>query len=160
MLGVCALVLVGEVTNVVEVFLLRGTLGAGNVAFGLVAAALAVGVVVGSVLAGPARPRPRPGPRVALAALALGVTLALAGLAPAIWVFAAAWAFLGVSERLRQRRRQHARYSAARPSSAAAGCSRRVNAMVRGSPLVAMVLGGLAGTLLGPRHDVRRSPGR
>ena len=42
-LGVCALVLVGESTNVVEVFLLRGTLGAGTVVFGLVAAMLAVG---------------------------------------------------------------------------------------------------------------------
>ena len=41
-LGVCALVLVGESTNVVEVFLLRGTLGAGTVVFGLVAAVLAV----------------------------------------------------------------------------------------------------------------------
>ena len=47
-LGVCALVLVGESTNVVEVFLLRGTLGAGTVVFGLVAAMLAVGVVAGS----------------------------------------------------------------------------------------------------------------
>ena len=37
-LGVCALVLAGEMTNVVEVFLVRGTLGAGTLAFGLVGA--------------------------------------------------------------------------------------------------------------------------
>jgi hypothetical protein len=96
LLGLCALVLVGEVTNVVEVFLLRGTLGAGNVTFGLVAAALAVGIVVGSVLAGrPAADSVRA--RRPLLAARPRVTIGLAGLAPAIWAFAAAWAFLGVS---------------------------------------------------------------
>ena len=48
-------------TNVVEVFLLRGTLGAGTLVFGLVGAALAVGVVVGSLLAGRNVPDGRPG---------------------------------------------------------------------------------------------------
>src|SRR5207342_3460175 len=65
-LGVCALVLVGESTNVVEVFLLRGTLGAGTVVFGLVAVVLAL-------------------------------MLSVAGLAPVVWVFAVAWAFVGVA---------------------------------------------------------------
>ena len=60
-LGVCALVLVGESTNVVEVFLLRGTLGAGTVVFGLVAAMLAVGVVAGSLFAGRNAPDGRQG---------------------------------------------------------------------------------------------------
>jgi MFS family permease len=150
LLGLCALVLVGEVTNVVEVFLLRGTLGAGNVTFGLVAAALAVGIVVGSVLAGrPAADHLR-ARRLAVAALVLGVTIGLAGLAPAIWVFAAAWAFLGVSNG----------YANVDGTTLVLGrtpdfCRGRVlatvNAMIRGSSLVAMVLGGLAGTLLGPR---------
>jgi MFS family permease len=151
LLGVCALVLVGEVTNVVEVFLLRGTLGAGNVTFGLVAAALAIGIVVGSMLGGrPAADHVR-ARRMPVAALVLGVTIALAGLAPAIWVFAAAWAFLGVSNG----------YANVDGSTLVLGrtpdvCRGRVlatvNAMVRGSALVAMVLGGLAGTLLGPRE--------
>src|SRR5262249_32733077 len=145
LLGACALVLVGEVTNVVEVFLLRGTLGAGNVTFGLVAAALAVGIVVGSMLAGrPAADHVR-ARRMPVAALVLGVTIALAGLAPAIWVFAAAWAFLGISNG----------YANVDGSTLVLGrtpdfCRGRVlatvNAMVRGSALVAMVLGGLAGT--------------
>ena len=96
-LGVCALVLAGEMTNVVEVFLVRGTLGAGTLAFGLVGAGLAVGVVVGSLLAGRNVPDARRGPRTALAALALGLTIVLAGLSPGIWVFAGAWALLGVA---------------------------------------------------------------
>ena len=81
-LGVCALVLAGEMTNVVEVFLVRGTLGASTLAFGLVGAALAVGVVVGSILAGRNVPDATRGPRTALAALALGLTIVLAGLSP------------------------------------------------------------------------------
>jgi MFS family permease len=151
LLGICALVLVGEATNVVEVFLLRGTLGAGNVAFGLVAAALAAGVVLGSMLAGrPAADDVR-ARRVPVAALVLAVTLGLAGLAPGVWVFAAAWAFLGVSNG----------YANVDGTTLLLGrtpdfCRGRVlatvNAMIRGSSLVAMVLGGLAGTLLGPRE--------
>src|SRR4051794_8010075 len=87
-LGVCALVLVGEVTNVVEVFLVRGTLGASTLVFGAVGAALAAGVVVGSVLAGRNVPDATRAVRTAVAALALGLLLAVAGVAPAIWVFA------------------------------------------------------------------------
>jgi MFS family permease len=151
LLGLCALVLVGEVTNVVEVFLLRGTLGAGNITFGLVAAALAAGIVVGSVLAGrPAADAVR-ARRLGVAALVLGVTIGLAGLAPAIWAFAAAWAFLGVSN-------GYANVDATTlvlgrtPDFCRGRVLATVNAMVRGSSLVAMVLGGLAGTLLGPRE--------
>jgi MFS family permease len=151
LLGICALVLVGEVTNVVEVFLLRGTLGAGTVAFGLVAGALAGGVVVGSVFAGRATPDHVRAVRTAVAALVLALTLALAGLAPAIWVFAAAWAFLGVSNGV-------ANVDASTlllgrtPDYCRGRVLATVNAMVRGSSLAAMVLGGLAGTLLGPRE--------
>jgi MFS family permease len=151
LLGICALVLVGEVTNVVEVFLLRGTLGAGNVAFGLVAAALAAGVVVGSVFAGRAVPDNVRAVRTAVAALVLALTLGVAGLAPAVWIFAAAWAFLGVSNGV-------ANVDASTlmlgriPDFCRGRVLATVNAMVRGSSLVAMVLGGLAGTLLGPRE--------
>jgi MFS family permease len=151
LLGLCALVLVGEATNVVEVFLVRGTLDAGNVAFGLVAAALASGIVVGSVLAGrPAADEAR-ARRVSIAAVVLAVTLGLAGLAPTVWMFAAAWAFLGVSN-------GYANVDATTlllgrtPGFCRGRVLATVNAMVRGSSLVAMVLGGVAGTLLGPRE--------
>jgi MFS family permease len=151
LLGICALVLVGEVSNVVEVFLVRGTLGAGNVAFGLVAAALAAGIVVGSVVAGRPAPDHVRAVRTAVAALVLGLTLALAGLAPTIWVFAGAWAFLGVSNGF-------ANVDASTlllgrtPDFCRGRVLATVNAMVRGSSLVAMLLGGVAGTLLGPRE--------
>jgi MFS family permease len=148
--GVCALVLVGEVSNVVEVFLLRGTLGASTIVFGLVAAALAAGVVVGSVLAGRHVPDSTRAPRVGLAALAIGVLLALAGLAPAIWVFAAAWAFLGVANGFANVDASTLALSRT-PESHRGRVMASVNGLVRGSSLVAMLLGGVAGSLLGPR---------
>jgi MFS family permease len=149
-LGVCALVLVGEVTNVVEIFLLRGTLGASTVVFGLVAAALAVGIVAGSVLAGRNVPDSTRAPRVAVAALVLGATLALAGLAPAIWIFAAAWAFLGISNGFANVDASTLLLNRT-PESHRGRVLANVNGVVRGSSLAAMLLGGLAGSLLGPR---------
>jgi MFS family permease len=150
LLGVCALVLVGESTNVVEVFLLRGTLGAGTVVFGLVAAVLAAGVVAGSLVAGRTAPDPVRAVRTAVAALVLGIMLAIAGLAPAVWVFAVAWALVGVANGV-------ANVDATTlllgrtPEFCRGRVLATVNAMVRGSSVAAMLLGGLGGTLLGPR---------
>jgi hypothetical protein len=78
----CALVLVGEVTNVVEVFLVRGALGAGPTAFGLVAATLAAGLVGGAMLAARARSQAARAQRAVLAAIVLGCLLVVAGSAP------------------------------------------------------------------------------
>ncbi len=149
-LGVCALVLVGESTNVVEVFLLRGTLGAGTVVFGLVAAVLAVGVVAGSLFAGRNAPDGVRAVRTAVAALVLAVMLGVAGLAPVVVVFAAAWAIVGVANGI-------ANVDATTlllgrtPDFCRGRVLATVNGMVRGSSLAAMLLGGLGGTLLGPR---------
>jgi MFS family permease len=149
-LGVCALVLVGESTNVVEVFLLRGTLGAGTVVFGLVAAVLAVGVVVGSLFAGRNAPDGVRAVRTAVAAFVLAVMLGVAGLAPVVLVFAAAWAIVGVANGI-------ANVDATTlllgrtPDFCRGRVLATVNGMVRGSSLAAMLLGGLGGTLLGPR---------
>ena len=150
-LGVCALVLVGEVTNVVEVFLLRGTLDASTLTFGLVGAALAVGVVVGSVLAGRTVPDAIRGPRTAAAALALGVLLAAAGVAPAIWVFALAWGLLGVANGFANVDASTLLLNRT-PETHRGRVLANVNGVVRGSSLAAMLLGGLAGSLLGPRE--------
>jgi MFS family permease len=149
-LGVCALVLAGEMTNVVEVFLVRGTLGAGTLAFGLVGAGLAVGVVVGSLLAGRNVPDATRGPRTALAALALGLTIVLAGLSPGIWVFSGAWALLGVANGFANVDAGTLLMNRS-PESHRGRVLAVVNGAVRGSSVVAMLLGGLAGTLLGPR---------
>jgi hypothetical protein len=80
----------------VEVFLVRGALGAGPTAFGLVAATLAAGLVGGAVLAARARSQAARAQRVVLAAIVLGCLLVVAGSAPVLWVLAVAWAGLGV----------------------------------------------------------------
>jgi len=150
LLGICALVLVGESTNVVEVFLLRGTLGAGTIVFGLVAAVLALGVVVGSVFAGRTASDGVRAVRTAVAVLGLALALGLAGLAPTVWIFAAAWAFVGIGNGI-----ANVDASTLMLSRTPEFCRGRVlatvNGMVRGSSLAAMLLGGLGGTLLGPR---------
>ena len=150
MVGLCAMVLVGEVTNVVEVFLVRGVLGASTVVFGLLGAGLAAGLVAGSLLAGRPVSNERRAQRAVLAALALAVGLALGGLAPSIWIFAAFWCALGVangivnvdvSTLVLERTPEHLR----------GRVIASVNGMVRGSALGAMALGGAAGAVLGPR---------
>jgi MFS family permease len=148
--GLCVFVLAGEVTNVVEVFLLRGTLRASSAAFGLVGAALAAGIVVGSLIAGRTTSDANRALRAAVVATGLAVAILTAGLAPTLIVFAVAWLVLGllngilnvdVSTLLLNRT----------PEAARGRALANVNAMARGSALGAMALGGAAGTLLGPR---------
>jgi MFS family permease len=85
-----------------------------------------------------------------LSAVALGCLLVVAGSAPELWLFAAAWAALGVtngvvnvdvSTLLLERT----------PDSSRGRVLATVNGMVRASSHGAMALGGAAGTLLGPR---------
>jgi MFS family permease len=148
--GLCVLVLVGEVTNVVEVFLLRGTLGASPAAFGLVSAGLAGGLVVGSLVAGrPASDSSR-ARRAILAAPTLALTIVVAGLAPTLWVFAAAWAALGVSNGVVNVDVGTVLLNRT-PDVSRGRVLSRVNALIRGSSLGAMALGGALGTVLGPR---------
>ncbi|HEX5450397.1 MAG TPA: MFS transporter, partial [Gaiellaceae bacterium] len=148
--GVCALVLVGGVTNVVEVFLVRGSLRASPTAFGLLAGLLAAGLVVGAVAAGRSAPDPRRALRAAAAALALALALVFGGLAPTVWAFALAWATLGVANGV-----LNADVSTLvlhrTPESFRGQVLARVNAMVRSSEIVALAIGGAAGSLLGPR---------
>jgi MFS family permease len=149
-LGMCALVLVGEVTNVVEVFLVRGALGASPAVFGLVGALLAAGIVAGSIVAGRAASDAGRAVRAVTSAIVLGLLLVVAGVAPTLWVFGVAWAILGVgngivnadvSTLVLTRTPDHARGRAIAS----------VNGMVRGSSLGAMALGGAAGAVLGAR---------
>lgn len=148
--GLCVFVLAGEVVNVVEVFLLRGTLGASSAAFGLVGAALAAGIVAGSLIAGRTTSDGDRALRAAVVATGLAVAIVTAGLAPTLVVFAVAWGVLGllngvlnvdVSTLLLNRT----------PEAARGRALANVNAMARSSAIGAMALGGAAGTLLGPR---------
>lgn len=150
LVGLCVLVLVGEVANVVEVFLLRGELGASSFAFGVVAAVLAAAIVLGSVAASRTAADESRARRAAVAALVLGVALALGGLAPTLALFACAWAFVGVANGI-----VNVDASTIVLNRAPAFCRgrvlARVNAMVRGSAIGALAIGGAAGSLLGAR---------
>jgi MFS family permease len=116
----------------------------------LVAATLAAGLVGGAMLAARAGSQAARAQRAVLAAIVLGCLLVVAGSAPVLWVFAVAWAALGVcngvvnvdvSTLLLERT----------PDSARGRVLAAVNGMIRGSTLGAMALGGAAGSLLGPR---------
>jgi MFS family permease len=144
------LVLVGEATNVVEVFLLRGTLEAGPGAFGLVAAGLACGLVVGSLAVGGTASDPTRARRAVLAALVLGLILVAGGLAPTLWAFAIAWTALGVTNGM-VNADVATLFLSRTPEPSRGRVLARVNAVVRSSSLGALALGGAAGSMLGPR---------
>jgi MFS family permease len=150
LLELCVLVLVGEATNVVEVFLLRGTLEAGPGAFGLVAAGLACGLVVGSLAVGGTASDPTRARRAVLAALVLGLTLVAGGLAPTLWAFAIAWTALGVTNGM-VNADVGTLFLSRTPELSRGRVLARVNAVVRSSSLGALALGGAAGSVLGPR---------
>jgi MFS family permease len=148
--GLCVFVLAGEVTNVVEVFLVRGTLGASSAAFGLIGAALAAGIVVGSLVAGRTTSDSRRALRAAVAAAGLALAIVTAGLAPTLAVFAVAWLILGLMNGVLNVDASTLLLNRT-PESARGRALANVNAMARASALGAMTLGGVAGTLLGPR---------
>jgi MFS family permease/molybdopterin converting factor small subunit len=148
--GLCVMVLVGEVTNVVEVFLVRGALDAGPTAFGAVGAVLAVGVLAGSVIAGRTASDEHRAVRAVVAAIALALTLVGAGLAPSIWVFAVLWGGLGVANGVVNADASTLVLTRT-PERSRGRVLARLNALVRGSALGAMALGGAAGAVLGPR---------
>jgi MFS family permease len=148
--GLCVLVVAGQTTNVVEVFLVRGPLGAGPTAYGLVAALLAAALVAGSMLAGrPATDGVR-ARRTLAAALALAVALVVGGLAPSLWIFAPAWAFLGVANGIVNTDAGTLVLNRT-PERCRGRVLAHVNGLVNSASLVALSLGGLAGNVLGPR---------
>jgi MFS family permease len=148
--GLCALVVTVEITNVVEVFLLRGILDASSASFGLVAAVFAGGIVVGSVVVGGTLSDGSRARRVSVSAIVLALALTAAGLAPSLWVFAAAMAVVGVTNGMINADTSTVVLNRT-PERSRGRALATVNAMVRGSSLGAMALGGAAGTLLGPR---------
>jgi MFS family permease len=151
MVGMCAVVLVGGTTNVVEVFLIRGSLGASPSVFGVVGALFTTSFVVGALLAGnrpaldPARAR-----RAVLAALVLALGLVFAGIAPGIWVFAIAWIVVGVSNGGINADVGTLIYSRT-PEAFRGRVLARVGAMVSSAEVGALAIGGAAGSLLGAR---------
>jgi MFS family permease len=148
--GLCALVVTAEATNVVEVFLVRGILDASAASYGLVAAVLAGGIVVGSIVAGRTVSDGSRARRTSVAAIVLALALVAAGLAPTLLVYAAASVVIGVTNGIVNADTSTVLLNRT-PESSRGRVLARVNGMVRGSALGAMALGGAAGTLLGPR---------
>ncbi len=148
--GLMAFVVVGELTNVAEVFLVRDTLGGSATDYGLVGAACMAGIVAGSALAG------RPGRdavlarRVVVAAAVLGLCVLLAGLAPRVHLLFVVFAVLGLANGLLNATvttlllRRTAESVRGRVISGLMGVSRAFS-------LGALALGGVAVGVLGPR---------
>lgn len=149
-LGLCVLVLAGQVTNVVEVFLVRGTLGASATAFGLLGALFAAALVAGSLAAGRAGSDAVRAHRTILAALVLALALVAAGLAPTVAVFALASVLIGVANGALNTD-VGSLVLARTPERARGRVLATVNGMTQSASVGALALGGLAGTLLGPR---------
>ena len=80
----CAFILVGQVVNVAEVFLVRDVLGGSATAFGLVSAAWAVGLLAGGVLGGTRSTAVQQLRAVLGSALVLAAVSGLAGAAPSV----------------------------------------------------------------------------
>jgi MFS family permease len=95
--GLMAFVVVGEATNVVEVFLVRDALHGGATAYGLIGMAAAAGIAVGSVLGGRDATTERRLRWIVLAAAVIAASVVVAGLAPSLLVLGAAWTILGVA---------------------------------------------------------------
>lgn len=148
--GVSMLVLVGGVTNVVEVFLVRGSLSASATVFGLLSGLFAAALVAGAVAAGKGASDPMRAVRASGAALVLALALACAGVAPTIWVFALAWIVLGVANGLLNADVSTLLLNRT-PESFRGRILARVNAMVRSAEITALAVGGAAGSLLGAR---------
>lgn len=143
-------IMVLEATNVVEVFLVTGELRASAALYGLAMAAMMLGQIVGPVLAGRVRADVDRVSWSGYSAAAVGVLVAAIGVSPTIWValplFAGAGVAAGalsalISTMIVTRPPEHVR----------GRVLATLNGTARGLSVVAMVLGGMAGQLLGAR---------
>ncbi len=150
LLGLLAFILFGEITNVVEVFLVRDSLAAGAAAFGLLGALFAVGAATGSVLGGRAKDDARRA-RVSVAmALLLGLFTTIAGLAPTVLVFGAVWLLLGVCVGVLNVSVSTLVVVRA-PETSRAQVIASLSGLTRGCGLLATLAGGVLGVIAGPR---------
>jgi len=150
LLGVLAFIVVGETTNVVEVFFVRDTLGGSAFAFGVIGALLAAGLVVGSLAAGHARDDGSRTRYVLAGAAGISVALALASLSPNVVVFGLCFALLGPLNGL-------ANASASTllvvrsPDAVRGQVLAAATALTRGCGIGALLVGGVVAALASPR---------
>jgi MFS family permease len=148
--AILVFVVLVEGINAVEVFLARDVLGATAWQYGLVELFAGAGALVGAFIAGR---MVREGQRIAGAVLGFGVAavaLIAAGAAPSFWFYAAAVTGLSAAFGL-----GNATFGALLTTRTPDGQRGRVYAalggLARTAGLVALALGSLAGTVVGPR---------
>ncbi len=96
-LGALFFIVVGEATNVLEVFLARGELGASETEYGLLAAAFGLGMAAGAALAGRIT-TPQARLRVLLASMTLtSAFLGIMGLVPTVGLLFVAYTAMGAA---------------------------------------------------------------
>lgn len=148
--ALCFVALFGEAMNVMEVFLIRGAMGASAQLFGIATAVMLLGAIGGPLLAGRIGSDRARLTCAAVATAGVGVLLAAIGLAPTVWVALPLLLAVGFGEGV-----LNAVIGAVvvtRPPEPARGRTMAaLNGALRGCSVFAMALGGLAGQLIGPR---------
>src|SRR6478609_871721 len=146
-LGALFFIVVGEATNVLEVFLARGELGATATQYGLLTAAFGLGMAGGATMAGSIR-TPRVRLRVLLASMiATSAFLVLTGMVPDVEMLFAAYAATGAACGV-----LNACFGAIAilriPESGRGQAMAIVGGMTRAVSIGALALGGLLGALV------------
>ena len=144
-------VVVGEATNVVEVFLVRDALHGTSVQYGLVGMAVTLGIVGGSLLAGRAQGARRLVVVTVAAAAVQAAALLGAGLAPSIAVVMGAFAVLGLANGALNTSTSTLVLTRV-PDRQLGQVNAALNGMARGFSIGALLLGAWVGGVLGPQR--------
>lgn len=150
MLGMFAFTVFGEGTNVVEVFLVRDSLGGSSLSYGLVGGATSAGIVVGSMCSGQVRDQGRHVLVAVSGTAVMATAVVAAGLAPTITVLAGALALLGVANGAVNASTMTLLLTRT-PEQLRGRTVAAVTGVGRACSVIAMALGGLCGAVLGPR---------
>jgi MFS family permease len=146
-IGTLFFIAVGEATNVLEVFLVRGEMGASETEYGLLVAAFALGMAAGAALAGLIK-TPPVRLRILLGSMALtSAVLACIGLVPSVDIMFVAYTGMGVSCGV-----LNACFGAIVilriPEEGRGQAMSMIGGLIRAISLAALALGGLLGALL------------
>jgi len=149
--GLFVLVMCVEGVNVVEVFLARDALGATPQQYGFTEVCFSGGAVAGALAAGRLRTTRA---RVLATLLGFGgtaLTLLLAGVAPNFWTYLVIALFIGLTNAYGNAA-NGALVMTRVPDTARGQVSSTLGGVMRIGSVLALALGGLAGSLLGPRE--------
>ncbi len=143
-------IVVGEATNVVEVFLVRDALHGTAAQYGLIGMVAGAGIVIGSLLGGRDTTLAGRVRWIVLAAAAQALMLSLAGLAPSVVVLAVAWLLMGLANGILNTCTSTLLMTRT-PEATRGQVIAAATGAARGFSIGALLVGGLAGAVLGPR---------